>query len=436
MLKRMLAGICAALALGTANASEALDANGDAVIEWNRLAMNGVLRPLPPPIQIRFGAIIQLAVFEGVNAIEGDYESTLENLKSPRGASASAAAVSAAHHVLRTYFPDRAAEFDAARVESLARIPDGPARQAGIEVGKAAADAIMARRQDDGSDTPGSYLPGSALPGEWQPTAGCPPEGGVFFDWSKVKPFVIRSASQFRSPSPPALDSAQYARAYEEVLVNGARDSTKRPADRTQVAQFYAEFGDAPLWNLIGRQVAEKRRQSLAQNARTFALLNVALHDLVVTLVDTKYHYHFWRPETAIPRGASDGNLYTHPDPSYVPLIETPCHPSYGSGHAATSAVSREVLERVLGAGEHKFTVSDPAAPGVVLEYSSFEEVTRDIDDARVFGGIHFRFDQQAGGEQGRRVGAYVYKNAFRPRHHCRDVTVGTHFPRPRRDCD
>ena len=251
---------------------------------------------------------------------------------------------------LRTYLPDRAAEFDAARARSLERIPQGPGRDAGIAVGEAAAVAVMASRENDGSETPESFLPDSANPGEWQLTRGCPPEGGVFLHWRKVKPFVIQHVEHFRSAPPPPLNSWRYARAYAEVKAVGARDSKQRPADRTTVAQFYNHYGDAGLWNPVARQLAKARRQTLAENARTFALLNLALHDLTIALVETKYHYHFWRPETAIPAGGTDGNEHTEPDASYVPLIETPCHPSYGSGHAATSGAAREVLERAFGA--------------------------------------------------------------------------------------
>jgi hypothetical protein len=414
-LERMLFVLVAALTLGVAHANDARKAPVDAVLEWNEIAFDKVLRPQPPPLQMRFAAIMHLAVFEAVNAVTGEYDSTLDSVNASAGASAEAAAVSAAHRVLSGYFPEHAAEFDAARAQSLARIPDGPARANGIVVGETAAKAVMATRENDGSEKSESYLPGSAQPGEWQPTAECPPTGGVFLHWSKVKPFVIRSAEQFRSAPPPHLRSARYARAYQEVMEMGARDSTRRPADRTQVARFYAEFGDAALWNPIGRQLAIARRQTLAQNARTFAVLNVALHDLTLALVDTKYHYHFWRPETAIPAGGTDGNERTEPDASYVPLIATPCHPSYGSGHAATSAVAREVLERNFGTRGHDIIVSDSASPGVVFRYSTLAEITRDIDDARVFGGIHFRFDQAAGSEQGRRVGAYVWRHAFNP---------------------
>jgi hypothetical protein len=414
--RKVLQGIVVALMLSGAQAREPRE---DAVLEWNRIAFDTVLRQQLPPLQMRFAAIMQLAVFEAVNAVTGDYESMLGSVNAQVGASAEAAAVSAAHRVLSGYFPDRAAEFDAARARSLSHVPDGPARDAGIAVGEQAATAVMALRENDGSEKSEFYLPGSAEPGQWQPTAECPPEGGVFLHWRDVKPFVIRSSDQFRSSPPPALSSERYARAYQEVLEVGARDSTRRPPDRTRVAQFYAEFGDAALWNPIARQLATERPQSLAQNARTFALLNVALHDLAVTLVETKYHYHFWRPETAIPAGGTDGNPRTEPDASFVPLIATPCHPSYGSGHAATSGVSREVLARLFGERGHRITVTDSASPGVVLEYTALEEITRDIDDARVFGGIHFRTDQIAGAEQGHSVGAYVSRHAFRPARRC-----------------
>jgi PAP2 superfamily len=412
--RRMLFGLLASLMLGSAHAHE------DAVLEWNQIAFD-VLLNQPPPIQMRFGAIVQLAVFEAVNAVSGEYESTVGFPSASRDASAEAAAVSAAHRVLRTYLPDHVVEFDAARDRSLARIPQGPGRDAGIAVGEAAAAAVMASRENDGSDFPESFLPDSANPGDWQLTRGCPPEGGVFLHWRKVKPFVIRHVEHFRSAPPPPLNSWRYARAYAEVKAVGARDSKQRPADRAVVAQFYNHFGDAGLWNPIGRQLAKARRQTLAENAHTFALLNLALHDLTIALVETKYHYHFWRPETAIPAGDTDGNEQTEPDASYVPLIETPCHPSYGSGHAATSGTAREVLERAFGPRGHRIVLRSPDAPGVVLEYSTLEEITEDIDDARVFGGIHFRFDQAAGAEQGRRVGSHVWRHAFKQANSCRD---------------
>jgi hypothetical protein len=410
LLKRLLLCLSAALALNVAAAHET---RRDVVLEWNEIAFELALNEQPPPEQMRFAAIMHLAVFEGVNAVTRDYQSTVSTLNAPRGASAAAAALGAAHKVLRTYFPDRAVALDAARERSLKRIAPGRARRAGLEVGEAAAIAVMAARENDGSDLPEFFVPPSTAPGQWQPTPSCPPNGGHYLHWSKVKTFVIRDAQEFRSAPPPALTSEEYTRAYAEVLAMGARDSKHRPADRTMVARFYDTNGDAMLWNPIARQLARADRRTMAQNARTFALLNLALHDLAVALVETKYHYHFWRPETAISAAGIDGNDKTQPDASFVPLITTPCHPSYGSGHAATSAVPREILTREFGPGGHRIVVTNPQFPDVVYRYSELEQITKDIDDARVFGGIHFRFDQAAGAEQGRRVAAYVWKHAL-----------------------
>jgi PAP2 superfamily len=388
----------------------------DAVLDWNEIMVTLVQDQ--PPIVIRVTAITQLAVFEAVNAVAGEYEPYLGSVAAAPGASADAAAVSAAHRALRNYFPDHADSLDAARAESLARIPDGRAKDSGIAVGEAAADAMIAARVNDGSESPESYLPPSSNPGEWQLTPDCPASGGLFLHFRNVTPFVMRRGDQFRSDPPPALTSGKYTRAYQEVKDVGGRNSTQRPPDRTDVARLYAVLSDAALWNPIARQLAAARRQSLSQNARTFALLNMALSDGGVAVVDTKYHYNFWRPETAIAAAGTDGNERTEPDAGYVPLITAPCFPGYPSGHATTSYAAREVLERTFGSRGHSIAVSSPAAPGVALSYATLEEITSDIDDARVYGGIHFRFDQEAGARQGRHVGAYVYTHALKPARH------------------
>ena len=191
--------------------------------------------------------------------------------------------------------------------------------------------------------------------------------------------------------------------------------SSRRPSDRVHVVQVYAALSDAALWNPIARQLAAVRHRSLADNARTFALLNMALHDAGVAVMDTKYHYRFWRPETAIAEGAADGNPRTAPDSSFAPFIPAPCFPSYPSGHASTSYAAREVLEAIFGRRGHAILVSTPAVPGDALKYTSLADVTADIDDARVLGGIHFRFDQDSGAEQGRQIGRYVHQHRLRP---------------------
>ena len=393
-------------------------ARSDAVLEWNEILI-ATVQDQPPPFQNRFAAITQLAVFEAINAVTGDYRPYLATISADRNASPEAAAIGAAHGVLRHYFPDHASALDGARAQSLAAIPDGPRKAAGIAIGESAAALAIDARAGDGSEPPESYLPSSSHPGEWQPTPDCPAAGGFFLQWRNVKPFVLRRGDQFRSDPPPALTGGKYARDFREVQEVGGRDSTERPSDRAQVAKLYEQVGDAVLWNPVARQLATAARHSLGQNARTLALLNLALNDAGIAVMDTKYHYNFWRPETAIAGAANDGNEKTHPDSAFAPFIAAPCFPSYPSGHASTSYAAREVLEQLFGARGHSISVSSAGPPQFTLRYSTLKAITTDIDDARVYGGIHFRFDQEEGAEQGRRVGSYVHRHSLRPARDC-----------------
>ena len=388
-------------------------AKADVLLDWNTI-MTTTVNDQPPPLQNRFAAITQLAVFEAANAVTGEYEPYLNTTRAAPGASAEAAVVAAAHTVLKNYFPASAAALDAARADSLAVITDGPPKSAGIAVGEAAAAAMIAARANDGSEPPEFHFPSVPTQGEWQLTPGCPPQGGVFVHFRNVTPFGIRSADQFRSDPPPALTSRRYLKDYREVKAAGAQSSSARSHEQANVARFYAVLSDAPLWNAIARQIAAKQRKPLAENARAFALLNMALSDGGVAVLDTKYHFNFWRPETAILAAESDGNPHTDPDPSFAPFIEAPCFPSYPSGHATTSYAARDVIERVYGHGPYPITLAIAALPGVSPHYSRLKEITRDIDDARVWGGIHFRFDQEEAAEQGRRIGAYVFRHNLR----------------------
>lgn len=388
-------------------------AEADVLLEWNEI-MATAITGQPPPEQNRVAAITQLAVFEAVSAITGDFEPYLSPVPAAHEASLEAAVVSAAHAALTHYFPGQASILDAAQVRSLATIPEGPAKDAGIAAGQAAATEMIAARSNDGSEVPEFHLPPSSRPGEWLLTPDCPPEGGVFLHFRKVTPFGIRHARQFRSDPPPRLGSRRYTEDYDEVKTVGAAGSMERSPAQARVAEFYAVFSDAPLWNAIARQIASARRKSLLENARAFALFNMALSDAGVAVLETKYHYNFWRPETAIQNGDADRNRRTEPDPSFAPFIVAPCFPSYPSGHATTSYAAREIIERIYGRGPHRIALSRPDAPDVTLNYARLEDITRDIDDARVYGGIHFRFDQEEAAEQGRRLGEYVYKHNLR----------------------
>jgi hypothetical protein len=312
--------------------------------------------------------------------------------------------------------PANVALLDTALAISLASIPDGQAEDDGVAVGQAAAAAIVAARVGDGSAPPAFWIPPDTDPGEWQTTPACPPLGGVFLHWRNVTPFGLASTDQFRSAPPPALTANRYQKDLNEVQQLGRFDSLERPQDRADVAVLYRDLNGPQTWNLIARQVAAAEGTSLAENARTFALLNMAIHDALLAVMETKYHYRFWRPETAIRRADEDGNRKTDPDPDWAPFIVTPCHPSYGSAHASAGGAARKILEKAFGAAGHDFTVSHPSL-AISINYTRFSQVTHDIDDARIYGGIHFRFDQVQGARQGRRIGSYIYKNFLRKAH-------------------
>jgi hypothetical protein len=390
----------------------ASSATADVVLDWNAIAVR-TTSGQPPFAQARFMAIVQLAVFEAVNAVDGGYEPYLGSVPPAPEASAEAAAVAAAAAVLVNYFPASAAALDADRAASLAAIPDGPAKDAGIDTGEAAAQAMIQNRANDGSSPAKFYLPSSALPGEWQLTSSCPPAGGVFYHWRDVTPFGIPSATEFILGSPPDLTSNEYAKNYNDVKRIGGIDSADRPADRADVARFYASLSPSALGSEALRQLAAQRGDSLAENARALALLNMSISDSLVVSFATKYHYNYWRPETAIHFGDSDGNRKTDPDSAFAPFIVTPCFPSYPSNHASGTNGGLEVLRRLYGAAGHSLTLTNTAL-GMTRYYTSLKQISDNVDDARVYGGIHFWFDQEAGNRLGRAVATYVVKHRLR----------------------
>ena len=397
---RWVAVLALALALPSA-------AHADAVTDWNAIMQMTVTTSPNPFFQARWGVMVQLAVFEAVNAIEGDYEPYLGVIDAPPWAAPDAAAIAAAHLTLVTLRPESAPALDAFRAASLAAIPDGEAKEAGIIVGEDAALAILMLRANDGSNVVVPYTPGTD-PGDWRPTPLAP---ALLPGWGQVTPFGLEEGSQFRLPPPPAITTGEYANDYNEVMRLGRIDSPDRPQDRTDVARFYAAATPVQAWNSAARQVSAAQGMTLSENARIFALLAMAMADGSIATFDTKYHYSFWRPVTAIRAGDLDGNQRTDPEPGWLPLIATPPFPGYPSAHATLSGAAREVLERSFGKDGHAVILSNPAVPGIVLKYTAWDEITDDIDDARVYGGIHFRFDQESGAHQGRHVGRYILRN-------------------------
>jgi hypothetical protein len=389
-------------------------AYADVVTDWNAI-MQETVASTDPFLQGRSAAITQLAVFEAVNAIVGDYKPYLGRIIAPPGASPEAAAIAAAHRALIALHPGSASVLDALRARSLAAIPDGPAKSDGIAVGEAAANTILALRANDGSNAVVPYTPGTGA-GAWQPT---PPDFAPAFrpGLGQVTTFGIKNGAQFRLGPPPALYTGRYARDYNEVKKFGDVNSTERLQDRTDVARFYGVTDVVPLYNPAARQVSKAQGKTLSENARIFALLNMAMFDAAVAVFETKYFYNLWRPVTAIRAGDKDGNRRTDPDPNWLPLVVTPPFPSYPSGHAGIGGAARRVLESVFGADGHSIVLTNPLIPEVVLHYTSWKQITDDIDDARVFGGVHYRFDQEAGARQGWQVGGYVLRHKLTPVH-------------------
>ena len=398
-------------------------AQDDVVLKWNEIAAR-TATATNPFNQARIMAITQLAVFEAVNAITGEYEPYLyPPTAAPDGASVEAAVIWAAHRVLTNYFsaPATVTLLDAARDSDLSMIDDGPAKT-GKAVGLSAADAMIKLRLTDGSATPLSASPSPTSAGDYALTTGC--TASLFFNWPQVTPFAISSPAAFLLSAPPALGSQQYTKDYNEVKRVGARDSAYRPADRTDVARLYAATSPSFALSMATRQIAGAKGLSVSENARALALIMMGINDSLIASFYNKYHYNLWRPETGIRAGDSDANGKTESDPAFLTFIATPCFPSYPSNHASGTNGGLEVMRRLFGAAGHDITItgSVPALgslPATVIteHYTQLKGIADDVDDARVYGGIHWRFDQVAGNVLGRAVATEVAKNNLRPVH-------------------
>ncbi|KAA6457235.1 vanadium-dependent haloperoxidase [Acidobacteria bacterium AB60] len=406
----MVSVLAAMLPLATA------EARADAVLDWNAIAVT-TAHTANPFAQGRFAAIVQLAVFEAVNSVTGEYQPYLGTMTRRPGASAEAAAVEAAYQTLSFYFGTGNATAQTALnnawMSSMGAIPDGQAKTEGVAAGDEAALALITLRTGDGSASlPATTAPGPAGPGVWQLTTGC--KAGIAYNWQFVKPFGISSAQDYLLGPPPALGSERYTRAYNEVMTLGASNSTQRPQDRANVVLFFQATSPTIAMNEAARQLAVEKGGTLTDHARALALMNMAINDALVASFYNKYHYNFWRPETAIHDGGTDSNPATMGDPAWAPFIATPCFPSYPSNHGSGVNAAAEVLRRLYGEAGHAITLTNPAVPTITLTYDRLREICDDVSDARVYGGIHFRTDQEAGADLGRGVGADVYKHNLR----------------------
>ena len=423
-LRSWLAAVAAAILLATLAGGAAtaatpttMAADDPTVIsDWNEIAVTTLLGDTTKQLveDFLYMGFVQAAVYDAVVGVEGRYAPYRFHAHAPHGTSAQAAAVAAAHKVLVTYVPSAQASLDAAYAASLAKLPDGKAKTRGIAFGTRAADHLIRLRANDGRNAPILFTQPPA-PGVWRPTPpGLLPMSAPWMGF--VRPLLVRSATQFAPPPPPALTSARYTRDFNEVKALGSLTSTERTEAQTSTAQFFS--GNALVqYNTALRDQVTVRDLDIVDAARMFAAIDMSLADAEISVWYAKYVDGFWRPITAINLADTDGNPATVADPTWVPLLTTPPYPEYPSGYNVVNSTVSHGLEDLFRTRHLRLTLISTAVPGVQRHYDSGRALRRDVVDARVWLGIHFRFADTASRDLGRRLTAWTLDHYFRPLH-------------------
>ena len=379
-----------------------------AVLEWNGIAAKAFLptQGTDPLAQSRTFAILHAAIHNAVNAIDPRFASYADGLHVDGEASLDAAVAAASRHVLVALIPAQRSLIENAYTHDLARVADSSAKDAGVKVGEAAARAVLARREQDGSDAASqpAYAPKTGA-GEYQFT---PPFKAAFFTgWGNVVPFGV-DVAQHRLRGPYSHASAKYAADFIEVKQIGRSVSATRTTEQSEIAKFWYE--DSPLgWNRIAVAAIERAGSDAHDAARVLALVNFAMADGFIAGFEGKYHFRFWRPITAIRGAATDGNSSTEPDFSWEPFMVTPPVPDYPSTHTVLGAAAAEVLIARFG-DSAPFTATSVTLPGVSRQFRSFSEAAAENGLSRIYAGIHFRRAVMDGYQLGRDVGRKTAK--------------------------
>jgi hypothetical protein len=380
----------------------------DAISDWNAKAETIAVekRMLPPP-NARGMAIMHIAMFEAVNAVERRYSPYRLDLTAERGASKDAAAAAAAHAVLVALHPDHEKGLDAHLLASLQQIPVGEARASGIALGKKAAAEILAWRANDGASAPENYRPHTAA-GVYVPTVV-----PVSSAYGHVTPWAMTSGAQFRPGPPPQLTSASWAKDVNEIREFGGRASSKRSAVQTDIGRFWFVTGPQ-AWNPIVRQLAAIKKLDLVDSARLFALVAIATDDAFIAVFEAKYHYNFWRPITAIRNADLSNNPATARDPAWLPLGDTPMHPEYPCAHCITSMAAAAVLQSAFGDEIPEVSMTSATAAGVTRRWSRLQDYADEVAMARIYAGFHYRFSNAAAQDMGRKIAQLVVQTRLR----------------------
>jgi hypothetical protein len=405
--------IALASPLALAHAAVAAATSPASILAWDLNAEHAIwdVAQQPPQNTGRAFAMVHGAMYDAVNAISGTpYQPYLVSPAAGGGESIDAAVATAAYQVLVALFPAQQATLQAQYDQSLAAVPDGNAKQGGITVGGRAATAMITARQNDGAFAPQTWAVGSQ-PGQWRPT---PPAFASDGAWvGHVKPFLIPSASMFRTSGPPALTSAAYAKDFNEVKAIGAKTSSIRTTDQTQAAIWWHDRR-LTEWE-IKRQLVTGQHLDALQAARMFAMADLAEADAVIACFNEKGAWNFWRPITAIQLADTDGNPATLADPSWTPLLVTPPHPDYTSGHACSTAATMLTLRYFFHKDAIAFNAYS-ADSGTRRYFSSFSQALAEVIEARVWGGIHTHTADTQGAKIGAQVVAYMIPRFFRAR--------------------
>jgi hypothetical protein len=377
-----------------------VNAHADAVTDWNVKAGEIIAQArLGTPPAVRVMAIVQTAVYEAVSDVTSRYPDPARGSGHVHGVSVDAAVAAANRIALRALARAQAGVIEAAYEADLARLPDGPAKSAGIAMGEKAALAVLARRADDGAGAPEAYRPHTTA------AAYVPTVTPAVPNWGQREPWLMKSPAEFRPAPPPDLTSEQWARDYNEVKALGSRASARRTAEQTEIARFW-EFSLPPIYYGVVRSVADRPGREVTRNARLYAAVSQAMDDAMISVFDAKYHYNFWRPATAIRNGDLDANAATVPDAAWTPFIDAPMHPEYPSAHTILAAAVAAVLLAEIGTDPApELRTTSPTANGAVRRWASVDQFVREVADARVYEGIHYRTSTEVGAAMGRRIG-------------------------------
>lgn len=397
VLAAVAAFICAATSTAAANV----------VTDWDEIAVK-TIQPLgPPPPMFRAMAMMHLAMFNAVNAVEPRYKPYEYPSEAPPETSEEAAAASAAANVLAGIVPD--ANIRATLTSYLAAIPDGDAKGRGVKLGEEVAAKMLALRTEDGSTTPNAYRPITQA-GVYVPTTMT-----VGWECVAMTPFAMTSPSQFRPFPPPDLKSVQWAKDYNEIREIGEKNSVKRTPRQTEDARFWLTTG--PLASHpLERQIAIAKGMSVLSSARFMALVSVADADAIQAVFDAKYHYQFWRPITAIRNGDMTGNPETERVPTWQPIDVTPLHPEYPCAHCIVSMAVATVIEAMLGSADiPEVAITMPSAPGVTHRFTNLKAYTDEVVNARIYAGFHYRNSTVVGQAMGKQIGAHTVRTILQP---------------------